>query len=71
MLMRFRGPSQADWGRLRILVSAVRFRHPADVGVGTRWERIVSPRGLLCPLVSPRNLPLCRAFLMGTGLRGR
>ncbi len=43
----------------------------AGVGVGTRWEQIVSPRGSLCPLVSPRNLSLCREFLMERGIAGR
>jgi hypothetical protein len=39
--------------------------------VGTRWERIASSRGLSWPLVSSREMGLCRKFRVGTGLAGQ
>ena len=35
--------------------------------MGTRWERIASPYGLLCPVVSPLKMAVCRHFRVRAG----
>jgi hypothetical protein len=41
----------------------------ASSWVGTRWEQIASSRGLSWPLVSSREIALCRQFGVGRGDR--
>ena len=49
-----------------------RFEAPArPMGVGTRWERYVSPRGSSCPLVSPREPAPRLEFRSRPGFAGR
>ena len=43
-------------------------RASLGTAVGTRWEQIASSRGLSCPLMSPREVLMCREFRVGTGV---